>query len=658
MNRYKNWEIKKDNQQIIWLGINVKEKSTNVLSSETLNELNSILQDISQLDNVLGLVIHSLKDNGFIAGADVHEFANFNKNEQVIEFLRKGQSVFAKLESLPMPKVAIIHGFCMGGGLELALACDYRIATNASNTKIGLPEVMLGIHPGWGGTVRLPKLIGGYNALSQVILTGKPLNFKRAQDLGVIDDAVPLRQLKRAAQYFICNKPNKHKPNFIHSLTNFSCARKVISRLLRHVVSKKINIEHYPAPFAIIDLWEKDGGMHDRSYLKEADSVQNLIESGQTAKNLTKLFLIKDRLKDFSKENNFTVKHIHVIGAGVMGGDIAAWCALKNLTVTIQDQTYSQISNAINRANKLFQKKLRKPRLIQTAFDNLIPDPEGEGIKSADLIIEAVFENLEVKHAILKNVEQKAKSSALIATNTSSLSLDEISSIMKNPEKLVGIHFFNPVAQMEIVEVVHSAKTLNEITKKACSFVGQIGKLPLPVKSSPGFLINRVLTPYLIEAMQLIEEGYEPEVIDDAAKNFGMLMGPVELADTIGLDICLAVAENLSKLFSYKIPDKIYSMIENKQLGRKVGSGFYKYKNNKPIKKRLSLEKRQPELAKRLIQPMIDEAKKCIKDGVVADADLLDGGMVFAAGFAPFRGGPMQYSLLVDISINVKAKTN
>src|SRR3990167_1297028 len=573
MSHYKNWDVSVDDDHIFWVGINVTNSSTNVLGSDVLNELNSILQDITQNKTAKGAVFYSLKKNGFIAGANVKEFANFTKSTEVIDFLRKGQTVFAKLESLTIPTVAIIDGFCMGGGLELALACNYRIATNEENTKIGLPEVLLGIHPGWGGTVRLPRLIGGFNALTKVILPGMPIRASNAKKLGILDDVVPIRQLKRAAIYFINNTPKQHKPNFLQSLSNISFIRQLLAKQMKKQVSKRIAEEHYPAPFAAIELYEKEGDFNERAYLKEADSVEKLIENSETAKNLTRAFLLQERLKSFAKNCSFTAKHVHVIGAGVMGGDIAAWCALKGIKVTLQDQTYLQISPAIARAHTLYKNKLKKPRLIQKAMDNLIPDPNGLGIKLADVIIEAVFEDLNVKHTIIKNIEKIANPDTIIATNTSSIPLDEISSVMKNPDRLLGIHFFNPVAKMQLVEIVSSEKTSPKIAEKGCAFVGQMGKIPLPVKSSPGFLINRVLTPYLVEAMQLIEEGFTPEIIDDAAKFFGMIMGPVELADTVGLDVCLAVANNLTAYYGGAVPDRLKNMVKDKKLGKKSGEG-------------------------------------------------------------------------------------
>ncbi|MBL7478853.1 3-hydroxyacyl-CoA dehydrogenase NAD-binding domain-containing protein [Legionella bononiensis] len=643
MNNYKHWDLQRDKDAILWLGINRKDAAVNSINEEVLDELNSLLQEIAQDKKAIGLVIYSLKDKGFIAGADVNAFSQFENAAQAVDFLQKGQAVFSRLQNLAIPTVAMIDGFCMGGGFELALACTYRIATDEQDTRIGLPEVMLGIHPGWGGTVRLPQLIGGFKALSQVILTGSGISASRAKSLGMVDEVVPVRQLKRAAVYFIKNKPPKHKPSFIDGLTNSSWLRKPIAYLLRYNVAKRVRKEHYPAPYAVIDLWEKEGGFGDRAFLKEADSVEQLVSNGDTSKNLIRAFHLRERLKGFSKDSNFRAKHVHVIGAGVMGGDIAAWCALRGIHVTLQDKTYAQIAPAIGRAHALYKKKLRKPRLIQAAMDNLIPDPEGHGVAKADVIIEAVFENLAVKQDIMKSVEKAAKKDAIIATNTSSIPLDEISAVMTDPKRLVGIHFFNPVAKMDLVEIVSSSTTAKKVQNNSCAFVGQIGKLPLPVKSSPGFLVNRVLMPYLMECVQLLDEGYSAETIDEAALEFGMFMGPVELADTVGMDVCLAVAENLTSHFGGSVPQKLRDMVKAGKLGRKTGEGFYRYKKGKAVKKRPG-SKIDKTIADRLILRMVNESAACLREGVVADSDLLDAGMIFATGFAPFRGGPMNYA--------------
>ncbi len=643
MNNYKHWDLQRDKDQILWLGLNRSDANVNTINEEVLDELNSILQEIAQDKKALGLVVYSLKEKGFVAGADVKIFSEFASPAKAVEFLQKGQAVFSRLQHLSIPTVALINGFCLGGGYELALACTYRIASDEKDTKIGLPEIMLGIHPGWGGTVRLPQLIGGFKALSQSILTGQVHHSIKAKKLGMIDEVVPVRQLKRAAVYFIKNKPTRQRPSFMAQLMDQAWLRAPIAYLLRYNVTKRVRKEHYPAPYSVIDLWEKEGGVGDRAYLKEVDSIEQLISKNETSKNLIRAFLLRERLKNFAKDSSFKAQHVHVIGAGIMGGDIAAWCALRGIRVSLQDKSYEQIAPAIGRAHALYKKKLKKPRLIQEAMDNLIPDPDGHGIARADVIIEAVFENLLVKQEIMKQVEALAKKDAIIATNTSSIPLDEISAVMKNPQRLVGIHFFNPVSKMDLVEVVSSTSTAKKVEQNACSFVNQIGKLPLPVKSSPGFLVNRVLMPYLMECVQLLEEGYSPETIDEAALQFGMFMGPVELADTVGMDVCLAVAENLTTHFGGTVPQKLREMVKDGKLGRKTGNGFYLYKNGKPVKKTANA-KVDSTIADRLILRMVNESAACLREGVVADADLLDAGMIFATGFAPFRGGPMNYA--------------
>ncbi len=641
---FQNWKKEVDANQIAWLGLDCHHCSTNTINHDVLDEFNILLQNIGKDASIKGLVIYSLKDSGFIAGADVHTFSQYKEPEQIRDFLRKGLSVFNRLEQLTVPTVALIDGFCMGGGLELALACRYRIASQRSETKMGLPEVMLGFNPGWGGTVRLPKLIGGFDALSQLLLTGKALGAKQAKALGLVDDVVPVRQLKRAATYFIEHMPAAHHPSFLKKMTNAPWARGLLANMFRKKLKQKVSADHYPAPYAILNLWEKSYGLADKSYERETDSVLNLVFQHPTAENMIQAFLFKDQLKDFGKQSSFKAQHVHVIGAGVMGGDIAGWCALIGLKVTLQDKNFAMMGQAYARACKMFQKRLKQPHLIQQAMDRLIIDTNGDGVSRADVIIEAVFENLAVKQEIFKYLEQHAKSDAILATNTSSIPLHEIAQIMKQPSRLVGIHFFNPVAMMELVEVVKSEQTDPEVVDKACAFVAQIKKLPLPVQSSPGFLVNRVLMPYLLESMVLLDEGISAEVIDKAAKDFGMMMGPVELADTVGMDVCLAVANNLTQYFGGSVPKSLQDKVSKGELGKKSGQGFYKYKNGKIVKNKISKKSVSQDIAQRLIMRMVNEAAVCLREGVVANADLLDAGMLFGTGFAPFRRGPMHYA--------------
>lgn len=641
---FQNWKKEVDEKHFAWLGLDCQNSSTNTINQDVLDELNILIHNISKDTAIKGLVIYSLKSSGFIAGADVHTFSQYNEPEQIRDFLRKGLTVFRHIEKLTIPTVALIDGFCMGGGLELALACRYRIASSRAETRIGLPEVLLGFNPGWGGTVRLPKLIGGFNAISQVLLTGKALAAKQAKRLGIVDDVVPVRQLKRACIYFLENQPAVHQPTFLQKLGNMPIGRKLLANIFRYKLKQKINPDHYPAPYAMVNLWEKAYGLGQKSYELETESVLNLVFQHPTAENMIQAFLLKDKLKSFGKKIKYKASHVHVIGAGVMGGDIAAWCALKGMRVTLQDQNLEMIAKAYSRAATLFSKRLKETYLVQQALDRLIIDTQGQGVAHADVVIEAVFEKLEVKQQIFAHLETVAKSSAILATNTSSIPLHEIAQAMQHPNRLVGIHFFNPVSMMELVEVVKSDLTAEDVLDSACAFVGQIGKLPLPVKSSPGFLVNRVLMPYLLESVQLLEEGIAPEVIDKAANDFGMMMGPIELADTVGMDVCLAVAKNLTQSFGGVVPRLLQEKVTKGQLGKKTGQGFYHYKKGKPVKHNVSKISISQDIAQRLIMRMVNEASICLREGVVENADLLDAGMLFGTGFAPFRRGPMNYA--------------
>ena len=361
-------------------------------------------------------------------------------------------------------------------------------------------------------------------------------------------------------------------------------------------------------------------------------------------RNLIRVFFLQTRLKGLGDKKAFTPRHVHVIGAGTMGGDIAAWCALRGFTVTLQDREAKYLSQAFKRAHQLFDKRLRVTADHNAALDRLIPDLEGKGVERADVVIEAIFENTEAKHAIFRDVEPRMKPDAVLATNTSSIPLEELASVLKEPDRLVGIHFFNPVAMMPLVEIVKTESSSDLAIERATAFTQHIGKLPLPVKSSPGFLVNRILMPYLMEAFILFGEGVAPEAIDKAATDFGMPMGPVALADTVGLDICLSVAENLSHSFDVEVPPGLRKIVEDNKLGKKTGRGFYRYKKGKPVMDKDADMGEQKVIQNRLVYRLLNEAAACIDD-----MDLLDAGVIFGTGFAPFRGGPLNYSLEEDL---------
>lgn len=643
MTNYKNWRLETDTDQILWLYFDKQNTTTNTLDQPVLDELSAII-DTFQNDTIhKGMVIASAKKNGFIAGADISQFTQTITLIEAEKLLHYGQAVFSKLEALKKPTVAMIDGFCMGGGLELALACRYRVVEDGSKTRLGLPEVKLGIHPGWGGTIRLPKLIGALSAM-EMILTGRMITGRAAAKMGIADVAVPKRHLVRAAKFYVLTQPAPHHATFLQVLTNKSFIRPLLAKILRKQTAKKISPAHYPAPFTVIDNWEQYSVDSAAAMQQEAKTCAEMLLTN-TSRNLVRIFFLQERLKGLAKESQFAPKRVHVIGAGTMGGDIAAWCALQGMHVTLQDREAKFIAPAIKRAYQLYKEKLKENYLIQKAMDRLVPDVQGYGIAHADVVIEAIFEDLATKQALFKSLEAQIKPDAILATNTSSIPLDEINSVLQNPGRLVGIHFFNPVAKMQLVEVVKGNKTDASIVEKAMSFVRKIDRLPLPVKSSPGFLVNRILMPYLLEAVNMLDEGIPMTAIDKAMLNFGMPMGPVTLADTVGLDICLSVAKYLGQYFKTSLPPRLVKLVEQGKLGRKTGEGFYQYKKGKQIKPiEAHDDKSLDDIANRLVACMIKESKACLAEGVVADADLLDAGMIFGTGFAPFRGGPMHYA--------------
>ena len=641
---YKNWRIETDNDQIVWLYLDKHGTSVNTLDMSVMEEMASIVDMLSKDTAIKGVVISSGKKSGFIAGADISQFSKFKDIESATNLLLMGQQILAKLEAIKVPTVALISGFCLGGGLELALACRYRIAEESGKTRLGLPEVKLGIHPGWGGTVRLCRLIGGMEGMNMV-LSGHTISGKAAARLGVVDVAVPTRQLIHAAKYYLKNKPAPHQPNLMQSLSNNKIARQVLGHVMRKKLNAKISQLHYPAPFQALDNWEHVGVANDEAFDREAKSCGRLFFS-DTCQNLVRVFFLQEKLKGLVKDTSFAPQHVHVIGAGTMGGDIAAWCAAQGLKVTLQDLEPRYIAPAIKRANALFKDKFKEANLVQKAMDNLIPDVAGNGLSRADIIIEAVVEDLAIKQNIFRMIEAKAKPTAILATNTSSIPLDEINTVLQMPQRLVGIHFFNPVSKMMLVEVVKGNRTSDEIVEKAISFVRKIDRLPLPVKSSPGFLVNRILMPYLLESVALLNEGVPGWAIDKAMTQFGMPMGPIALADTVGLDVCLSVAKYLSQYFHTPIPPRLIELVEKRKLGKKTGEGFYKYnKSGKKVKtEQTPYDKPLNAIADRLVLRMLNEAFACLREGVVANGDLLDAGMVYGTGFAPFRGGPIHYA--------------
>jgi len=634
---YRHWKSESDRDGIVWLSFDKADASTNVLSAEVMAELERILEELAA-KNPRGLVIRTAKDSGFIAGADVEEFTRIKDADEAMRLVGRGWGLYNKLAALPFPTLALVNGFCMGGGVELAIACRYRVAVDQPGTRFALPEVMLGILPAWGGVMRLPRLVGPAAALD-MLLTGRSVDARRAKRMGLVDAAVPPRIQENTARMMVLEAPRPRKLPLVQRLMGSALLKPLVVAMARKRLASRASRDHYPAPYAILDLWRKYDGDPFAPPRNDPASVAALVES-DTARNLIRIFFLQERMKSFGKDSNFQAKRVHVVGAGVMGGDIAAWCAMRGLTVTLQDQSAERLAPAMKRAAELFKRRLREKSRIRDALDRLVPDVAGDGAKAADVIIEAIFENLQAKRQLFARLEAAAKPEAILASNTSSLKLADIAAEFKHPSRLVGIHFFNPVPQMQLVEIVSGAATDPEAAKKAAAFVRQIDKLPLAVKDSPGFLVNRVLGPYLDQALRMVDQGVAPETLDAAATRFGMPVGPIELADIVGLDICLAVGKELGGA-RVEPPKRLAELVAAGNLGKKSGRGFYAWHNGKARK--AAGAGAAPELSEKLIAPYLKEAQAVVAEGIVADADLADAGLIFGTGFAPFRGGPLNY---------------
>ena len=635
------WNLQIDADRIAWLVFDTPGSSTNVLSAPVLRDLAAQLDDIA-LKRPAGVVIRSAKANGFVAGADIKEFLSIRTPEEGYELVRAGQNVLQKLQDLPCPSVAALHGFVLGGGLELALACTYRIGADDATLSLGLPEVLLGIHPGFGGTVRSVQLIGVRPALD-LMLKGKPYKGSRALAVGLIDELVPPAMLQERAKSRLLQSPPKTAAPFVDRLLNLGPVRPFIARQMASTLKHSVRRNQYPAPYAIVDLWQRHGATGAESYEAEARSISDLMCT-PTSRNLVRVFLLHDRLKSLGGKSSVDFRHVHVIGAGVMGGDIAAWSAFRGMTVTLQDRSEELIQPAMDRAKAFFDKRLKGAEAAAAAFARLRMDVKGDGVADADVVIEAIFENIEAKRALYAELEPKLKPNAILATNTSSIKIETLCEKLRDPSRLVGIHFFNPVAQLQLVEIVHGASTRPEVAQNALKFTRKLDKLPLPCKSAPGFVVNRILTPYVNEALFALEGGIPAAVIDSVGKDFGMPMGPIELTDVVGLDVSLHVGRVLADAFQRRVPDILVKLVEQKKLGRKSGEGFYVWRDGKPVKSESPQFAVPADLEDRLILPMLNEAVACLRERVIEDADLLDAGALFATGFAPFRGGPLQYA--------------
>jgi len=639
-----DWTLRIDREGIAWATFDRAGESANSLGRRALEELGRIVQHIesaAKAGQVTGLVFLSGKDKGFIVGADIREFDSLDTEAKVQGAIRPVLELFDRIEALPVPVVAAIHGVCVGGGLELVLACHWRIATREPETRLGFPEVKLGIFPGFNGTARAIRQAGPIAGM-QTMLTGSMVRATAAKAMGLIDELVPSRlELTWAARKAVLAKRRSKPAPFSRRVLAQWPLRPLLANRMRAATQKKVREEHYPAPFRLIDLFEQTGGDLASMKRRETELFAPLMLS-DTARNLRRIFRLSELLKaEAPKSLAWRPRRVHVIGAGTMGADIAGWCVASGLEVTLQDLSAEQIAKGIAAQKKILDRKFKTKPDRDAATARLIADPEGNGLARADVVIEAIIEKLDVKQKLFLGIESRLKPGAVLATNTSSLIIEDIARPLADQGRLVGIHFFNPVAQMPLVEVIRGADAREDEVRKACAFVAMLDKFPLVVRSVPGFLVNRVLTPYIFAAMQRVERGEDKNRIDEAARTFGMPMGPIELADTVGLDVCLNVGKVMTGAGE---GSRLSQLVAAGKLGKKSGEGFYVWTKGKPEKSEKPFDTAMLEsLGRDVVEPLIAEAERVRAEGIVASADHVDAGLVFGTGFAPFRGGPLHY---------------
>ncbi len=680
------------------------DSSANIFDAATLAELDAEIDRLAKPETgAKGLILTSAKPAIFVAGADLRGVQTMSA-EQMSAFIALGQNVFSKIAALPFPTVAAIHGAAVGGGYEVCLACDWRVASPDQSTKLGLPETKLGLIPAWGGCTRLPRLLSVPRALD-IILGGLTPGAAHALNLGLVDELAPREHLLSAARAWL--KQGKHPRTFAHSPTVNAVVDAFIAPQARHAVMAKTH-GHYPAVQKALEVVLKGSASSDEadSLKREREVIAGLINLDST-KNLLRLFFLQERAKKVSAPNaghpersagnsatetqsrdlsgsitlntpsdirgSSTPLHsarddgglkkmprTAVIGAGVMGSGIAQWISSRGARVILRDVDAARVAAGMGNVAGLYAAGLRNrtftERQVRDGRDRVSPAPAEVPLRQVDIVIEAAVEKMDVKKAIFRRLDELTGDDAILATNTSALSITELAAATKHPRRVIGLHFFNPVHKMQLVEVVVGRDTAPEIAQRALRFAQQIGKLPVLVKDSPGFLVNRILLPYLTEAGALFWGGASVKDIDAALLDFGMPMGPLRLIDEVGADVALDVAATLAAAFPNRlhVPDVLPAMVSAELLGRKAGKGFYHFGKKgeaKPNKDAAALRPprlgRPPghyELEKRMVLLMVNEAARCVEEGIVETPGDVDFAMVMGTGFAPFLGGPLRYS--------------
>ena len=692
------WKLEEEREGIFVLEFDLPGEKVNKLTAEVLEDLERVLSKLAGESAVKALIVSGGKEASgtFIAGADIHEIRAVSDASEATEKARRGQQILGKFASFPAVTIAAIHGTCLGGGTELVLACDLRIASHSPKTRIGLPEVQLGILPGFGGTQRLPRLVGITQALP-VILRGKAIDVHKAFKIGLLDEVVYAGLLREKAIALAekalrgdgkSYRPRRRKrPLLSRTLERLSWGRALIRRQARKSIEKQTG-GHYPAPFKALDsVIDGYGRRLEDGLLLEARLVGELIAS-PASKNIIGLFLTseevrrgkvlegRDATSGFGKDVTCGSQgNVGLLGAGVMGGGIAALLARKGFRVRMKDICPEALQAGLKKVSELYSARQKRRRMTRreaaNAMATISVTTDSSGFGRVTSVIEAVVENMEVKKKVFAEIESRVAPGALLASNTSALSISELQSGLQYPERVVGLHFFNPVDRMPLVEIVRGRHTSEEAVLAAERLARDLGKLPVRVEDAPGFLVNRLLAPYLNEAVRLFEEGYSPMSMDRALRSFGMPMGPFELLDEVGLDVAAKVGQTMHEAFGDRAcpPETTQKLQDLKLLGKKSGKGFYLHRHRRAAWKRLLpfldsgglqpnpealrlggtggknfLPDNEDLWIKRLIYPIINEAARALDEKVVASPALLDLAMVTGTGFAPFRGGPLRYA--------------
>jgi 3-hydroxyacyl-CoA dehydrogenase / enoyl-CoA hydratase / 3-hydroxybutyryl-CoA epimerase len=631
--------------RICTLSFDRPESGANIFDATTLKELAEHLDEIEHDSAITGLIITSAKKSIFIAGADLKTILQQAQSGQLRGFIAEGQGVFNRIAALKIPTCAAIHGACAGGGYEIALACDYRVASNDPATRIGLPETTLGLIPAWGGCTRLPRVIG-FERAAEVVAKGKLYSAADALQLGLVDEVVSRDQLLERAREKIGAGKRKLEGG-APATPHRSSSQELAPRQTGNV-----------APARALEVMKAGlTSSIDQSLALELDTIVNLGKSESTRNLIRNFFLAEKYKRGSSKTPVARVVHAAVIGAGVMGAGIAQWLSSRGVSVILRDVSREQIDRGLANIEKTYADAVKRGLLqeqeAKQARARIVASTAPMELRDVQVVIEAASEKLELKKEIFRDLSMKAGPKTIVATNTSALPVSELAACTISPDRVVGLHFFNPVSRMKLVEVVVAAESSSQTKEYVLAFVRQIGKLPVVVRDSPGFLVNRVLFPYLLDAAALFEAGVDAQLIDNALTEWGMPMGPLRLIDEIGVDITVDIATTLEKAYGRRDrrPDILEKMRSNNLLGRKVGAGFYKYEGKQQMPNEAIQQwrksTRSPEtgdLARRLVFLMVNEAARCLEEKVVQSPEDADYGMILGTGFAPHRGGPLRFA--------------